>query len=49
MKEMFTLYEASEEPCQFKDQVTNLFAQINKDYKYKEPKQDKKAAQKEKK
>lgn len=49
MKEMFTLYEASEEPCQFIDQVTNLFAQINKDYKYKEPKQDEKAAQKEKK
>ena len=49
MKEMFALYEASEEPCQFKDQVTNLFAEINKNYKYKEDKQEVKATQKEKK
>lgn len=36
MKEMFGLYEASEEPCQFKSQISGLFTKIEKDYKYSE-------------
>lgn len=34
MKEAFALYEASEEPCQFLQQVSNLHNKIEKDYKY---------------
>lgn len=49
MKDMFALYEASEEPCQFKTQITNLFNKIDANYKYKITKQDEKASQKEKK
>lgn len=45
MKEMFALYSSSETPCQFEEQISNLFAKIESDYKYKEPK----ATQKEKK
>ena len=49
MKGMLALYEANEEPCQFKIQLTNLFNKIEEKYKYKESKQAEKAAQKEKK
>ena len=37
MKEAFALYEASEEPCQFFQQVSNLHNKIEKDYKYSTP------------
>ena len=49
MKDMFALYEASEEPCQFKNHIADLFNKINRDYKYKTTKQEEKASQKEKK
>lgn len=34
MKDMFALYQASEEECQFKDQISGLFAKIEANYKY---------------
>lgn len=34
MKQMHALYQTSEEPCQFGQQVTDLLNRINKNYKY---------------
>ena len=48
MKDMFALYEASEEPCQYKIQIQNLLSKIEENSKFKEqktadkPKQNKK-------
>lgn len=36
MKEMFTLYQESETPCQFKEQISKMFSKIETDYKYRE-------------
>lgn len=49
MKEMFALYDASETPCQFKEQISKLFELIERNYKYSTPRTTESAVQKEKK
>lgn len=48
LKDMQSVYESSEEPCQYKTQIANLLAKIEANYKYKETKTGEKAAQKKK-
>ena len=49
LKEMFALYETTENPCQYKIQIENLLSKIEEDYKYKSPKTADKPNQKKKK
>lgn len=48
LKDMASLYEASEEPCQYKVQIDNILSKIEESYKYKETKTGQKAPQKKK-